>query len=164
MGIRYKCFYHSIYKKDNGELDIRTRDICIGALARGYKNLEDCKTKCRSKGICIPIILIENILMEFKEQKFTWNDMVEIDGKHYEEEFPISGLMDDENTYQIDEFINAVALKHNVYPENIKTYIMDGFKLCGKDFGFIDSDDIDYAPHRAEYGCYINGTPEECYD
>lgn len=154
MRIRYKCYYQLIYKKDNGELDIRTRDICIGALARGCKNLEDCKMKCRSKGICLPIMLIENVLMEFEEQKFTWRDVVEIDGKYYAEEFPISGLMDSEDVYQIDDFLDSVGRKYNVYPGNIKTYMMDG---------------IDFDPKKLNFGaescgCYINGVPEECYE
>ena len=41
--------------------------------------------------------------------KYTWKDIVKVNGKIYAEEFPISGEMDDENTYQIDDFIDSVA-------------------------------------------------------
>ena len=96
----------------------------------------------------------KKILEEFKQQKFIWKDIVEIRGEYHYEEFPISGLMDDELTYQIDDFLDSVGRKYNVYPGNIKTYMMDG---------------IDFDPKKLSFGaescgCYINGVPEECYE
>ena len=41
-----------------------------------------------------------------------------------EEEFPISGEMDG-NHYQIDNFLEAVAKKYGVRPDDVKTYMMD---------------------------------------
>ena len=46
----------------------------------------------------------KDTLNEFKKHHFTWKDIVQVNGKLYEEEFMISGLMDDKNTYQIDDF------------------------------------------------------------
>ena len=81
---------------------------------------------------------------------YTWKDIVEINGVHYAEEFEISGIMDDENTYQIDEFFIAVAEKHQVDVDEIKTYMMDDIDFNAKNLPFGAED----------CGCYINGIPE----
>ena len=99
-------------------------------------------------------MLIVDGIKEFQQQKFTWRDIVEINGKHYAEEFPISGLKDGESVYQIDDFLDAVGRKYNVEPEKIKTYMMDGIDFDPKELCF----------GAESCGCYINGVPEECYD
>lgn len=85
---------------------------------------------------------------------YEWWDVVEINGKHYCEVFEISGEMDDEMTFQIDDFLQSVAWKHGVDVDDIKTYRMDGieFNPAGMTFG-------------AECcGCWIDGVPEWCID
>lgn len=88
------------------------------------------------------------------ENQYTWKDIVEINGCIHAEEFPISGEMDDENTYQIDDFLDAVAKKYHVSTDDVKTYMMD-------DIAF----DPKTQPYGAEEcGCYINGTAEWLLD
>lgn len=82
--------------------------------------------------------------------KYTWKDIVKVNGKFYAEEFEISGEMDDENTYRIDDFIQAVADKYGVDPDDVETYMMDH---------------VDFNPFlvpfdAADCGCYINGVAE----
>ena len=82
--------------------------------------------------------------------KYTWKDIVSVKGQIFAEEFPISGLKDGEHIYDIDDFYNAVAIKHNAKIDDIKTYMMDN---------------IDFNPNELPFGgeacgCYINGIPE----
>lgn len=81
---------------------------------------------------------------------YTWKDIVKVNGKISAEEFEISGVMDDENTYQIDDFLESVANKYRVDVDDIKTYMMD---------------DIEFNPQELPFGaedcgCYINGKAE----
>lgn len=86
--------------------------------------------------------------------KYTWKDIVRINGKLYAEEFEISGKMDAEDIYQIDDFINSVAEKYGVDSDDVETYMMDDFDFVGKDLEF-----------GAEHcGCYINGVAEWMMD
>ena len=83
---------------------------------------------------------------------YTWKDIVCINGVFYAEEFEISGEMDDETHYRIDNFLEAVARKHGVDTDDVMTYMMDN---------------IDFNPQQMPYGaeacgCYINGKPEWC--
>lgn len=81
---------------------------------------------------------------------YEWWDVVEVNGKHYCEVFEISGEMDDPDTYQVDEFLEQVARKHNVDVDDIKTYTMDNIEFDPKDLKF-----------GAECcGCWIDGVPE----
>ena len=82
--------------------------------------------------------------------KYTWKDIVRINGKLYCEEFPISGEMDDPNTYRIDDFMKAVAEKHCCDTDDIETYMLDDIEFDGKRLIFGAED----------CGCYINGVPE----
>lgn len=82
--------------------------------------------------------------------KYTWKDVVEIDGKFYAEEFEISGEMDNDNVYQIDDFINSVAKKYNVDSDDVKTYMTDNIEFNPKELTFGAED----------CGCYINGIAE----
>lgn len=82
--------------------------------------------------------------------RYTWKDIVCINGEYYTEEFEISGDMDDETHYDISDFICAVANKHGVNTDDVLTYMMD---------------DIDFNPQLMPYGaetcgCYINGKAE----
>lgn len=154
--LEYKKYYPYIYKDDNNELDIRLEASEMDRLKElgtcncmGIESLEFCGGMCvTSKCKCFKILI--EVLDEFEQQKFTWKDIVEIRGELHYEEFPISGLMDDENTYQIDEFLDAVGRKYNAYPDLIKTEMMDGL------------DHIDVESY--DLGCFINGIPEEEYD
>lgn len=85
---------------------------------------------------------------------FEWCDVVEINGKHYVEKFEISGKMDDDTHYQIDDFLEQVARKHNVNTDDIKTYMMDNVEFHSQSFG-LGAEDC---------GCYIDGVPEWCID
>lgn len=85
-----------------------------------------------------------------RKNKYTWKDVVKVNGKITTEEFEISGEMDDEDTYQIDDFLVAVAQKYGVDVDDVETYMMD---------------DIDFNPENLPYGaeecgCYINGVAE----
>ena len=78
--------------------------------------------------------------------EYTWRDIVSVNGKIVAEEFPISGEMDG-NHYQIDNFLEAVAKKYGVRPDDVKTYMMD---------------EIDFNPKGLPFGaeacgCYKNG-------
>lgn len=55
-----------------------------------------------------------------------WADIVEINGEFHAEMFQISGEMDDEKYYRIDDFIDSVANKYGVDADDVKTYMMDG--------------------------------------
>lgn len=82
--------------------------------------------------------------------KYTWKDIVDINGVCYAEEFEISGEMDGEDAYRIDDFYEAVAAKHNVEVDDILTYMMDN----------IDFDPKILPWGAAECGCYIDDEPE----
>ena len=82
--------------------------------------------------------------------KFLWKDIVMIKGQCYAEEFPISGETDGDETdmyYQIDDFLEAVAIKYQVNSDEIKTAMMDNIEFNPQlmSFGLEDC------------GCYING-------
>lgn len=84
------------------------------------------------------------------KNKYTWKDIVKVNGEITTEEFEISGVMDNEDTYQIDDFLEAVAQKYGVNVDDVETYMMD---------------DIDFDPDELPYGaedcgCYINGVAE----
>lgn len=79
--------------------------------------------------------------------EYTWRDLVCIDGEYYEEEFPITGIMDTPEHYQIDDFLEAVATKYGVIVDEIQTYMMDG--VCPEGWKGVET-----------LGCYINGEPE----
>lgn len=81
---------------------------------------------------------------------YEWRDIVEISGKHYTECFEISGEKDDPVHYRIDDFLAAVAFKHGVDPDDVRTYTMDdiAFDPAGLSFG------------AEACGCYIDGVPE----
>lgn len=84
------------------------------------------------------------------KNKYTWKDIVKVNGKITTEEFEISGVMDDEDVYQIDDFLEAVAQKYGVDVDNVETYMMD---------------DIEFNPEELPYGaeecgCYINDVAE----
>lgn len=77
---------------------------------------------------------------------YVWYDIVSVNGKIAAEKFPISGEMDDE-FYQIDDFLEAVAKKYGVGSDEVKTYMMDGIDFNPKEL-----------PFGAEAcGCYKNG-------
>lgn len=84
------------------------------------------------------------------ENLYTWKDIVKIGDAIYVEEFPISGEMDGEDIYQIDDFLSAVSDKYNVDIDKIETYMMDHIEFDPKTIG-VDP---------ADCGCYINGIPE----
>ena len=85
---------------------------------------------------------------------YEWWDVVEINGKHYCEAFEISGEMDTPEHYQIDDFLEQVARKHNVDVDDVRTYMMDNISFNPKDMKF-----------GAECcGCWIDGVPEWCID
>lgn len=135
---KYKDYYSAVVNTEHG-LDIDVLELVDCELERQLLRKE-------------PIIgmTTSDILNEFKECEFVWQDIVEINGKIYTEQFPISGLMDDEDTYQIDDFLKAVAEKHKVEIGDVKTYMMDNI-----DFN------VENLPYGAEScGCYIDGEPE----
>ena len=137
---KYRDYYSAIVETENG-LDIDVLELV------------DCELERQKYGEqpIVGMIAID-IINEFKEHQFTWRDIVEVHGKYYAEEFPISGIMDCSDAYQIDDFLDAVAEKYNVdlRKEQIKTYVMDN---------------IDFNPEEVEFeaedcGCYIDGKPE----
>lgn len=83
--------------------------------------------------------------------KYTWKDIVNVNGKIYAEEFPISGETDmDGEFYRIGDFLSSVANKHGVATDDVKTYMMDNIEF-----------DPSTVPYGAEEcGCYIDGTAE----
>ena len=82
--------------------------------------------------------------------KYTWIDIVKINGQIYCEEFPISGKMDGPDTYCIGDFMKAVAEKHNCDTDDIQTYMIDNIEF-----------DPSGLPFGAEAcGCYIDGIAE----
>ena len=83
-------------------------------------------------------------------RKYTWKDIVKVNGEIHAEEFEISGEMDDENSYRIDDFIQAVADKYGVDPDDVETYMM----------GNIDFNPVLVSFGAEECGCYINGVAE----
>lgn len=146
--LRYKDYYHAITKTDHGlDIDVnKCNNTC------NHHSYIDCSS-CDCKDGCFGKSFVKDTLNEFKKHHFTWKDIVQVNGKLYEEEFMISGLMDDKNTYQIDDFLEAVAKKYDVSPKDIKTYTMDNIPL--------NSTEIILA---GDCGCYIDGTPEWCID
>ena len=58
--------------------------------------------------------------------------------------------MDNDETYQVDDFIESVAKKHGVSADEVETYMLDGI-----DF---DSQELPFGAE--ECGCYINGIAE----
>lgn len=82
--------------------------------------------------------------------KYTWKDIVLINGKCYAEEFEISGLMDGDDVYQIDSFLEAVAEKYGVDVDDVQTYMMNDIHFDPKNLPW----------GAAECGCYIGGKAE----
>lgn len=81
---------------------------------------------------------------------YVWKDIVKVNGEILAEEFEISGEMDDDDHYIIDDFLETVAKKHGVDVDDIETYMMDGIEF-----------DPSVLPWGAEdCGCYINGVVE----
>lgn len=85
--------------------------------------------------------------------QYIWKDVVEINGKHFVECFEISGQMDGD-AFQLDDFYEQVARKHDVDIDDIQTYMMDN---------------IDFDPQALDFGaedcgCYIDGIAEWLYD
>lgn len=85
-----------------------------------------------------------------ENKKYTWKDIVNVNGKIFAEEFKISGEMVNGDNYNIDEFLNSVAEKYNVAAEEVKTYMLDN----------IDFDSSKMKFGTEECGCYINGIAE----
>lgn len=81
---------------------------------------------------------------------YTWKDVVLINGKCYAEEFEISGITDENNVYQIEDFLESVADKYGVDVDDVQTYMMDN----------IDFDPSELPWGAAECGCYIDGEAE----
>lgn len=81
------------------------------------------------------------------ETEYTWRDLVCVDGEYSEEEFPITGMMDTPEHYQIDDFLEAVAIKYEVIVDDVQTYMMD--VVLPEGWKGIET-----------LGCYINGEPE----
>lgn len=81
------------------------------------------------------------------ETEYTWRDLVCVDGEYAVEEFPITGMMDTQEHYQIDDFLEAVASKYEVITDEIQTYMMDG--VLPEGWKGIET-----------LGCYINGDRE----
>ena len=90
--------------------------------------------------------------------KYTWKDIVRIDGVLYCEEFPISGDMDDPNTYCICDFMKAVAEKHNCDTDDIETYMLGMDDISGDIVG----SGLYFGAE--ECGCYIDGVAEWLID
>ncbi|MBQ7818585.1 MAG: hypothetical protein IJ341_02690 [Bacteroidales bacterium] len=87
-----------------------------------------------------------------KKEYFEWCDIVKLpDGQIVAERHPISGIMDADAIYQIDDFYDAVASKYGVEADDIQTYMMDN----------IDFDPATLPWGAAECGCYVDGIPEE---
>ena len=84
------------------------------------------------------------------KNKYMWKDIVKVNGKIYPEEFEISGEMDDENTYCIGDFLDAVSQKYGVDTDDVETYMMDDIEFNPKELPF----------GAEECGCYINGVAE----
>ena len=83
-------------------------------------------------------------------KKYTWKDIVRINDMLYCEEFPISGEMDDPDTYRIDDFMNAVAEKYSCSTDDIETYMLDNIEF--------DPSDLPFGAEAC--GCYIDGVAE----
>ena len=89
-----------------------------------------------------------------KTHRYEWYDIVEINGQHFAEHFEISGEMDGDDSYMIDDFLAAVAEKHGVDVDDVLTYMLDNISF-----------DPQKMPYGAEAcGCYIDGEPEWCSD
>ena len=97
---------------------------------------------------------LEKKMEEMNKTTYTWRDIVKIGDNIYAETFPISGEMDGGRHYQINEFLKAVAQKHDVDVDDVKTYMMDDIEFDAREL-----------PYGAEScGCYINGVPEWVLD
>lgn len=108
---------------------------------------EFCETEYLDAVYMSDILSAEEYLQYLTDvSKYVWYDIVSVNGKITAERFPISGEMDDEY-YQIDDFLEAVAKKYCVEPDEVKTYMMDGIDFDPKGL-----------PFGAEVcGCYKNG-------
>lgn len=84
------------------------------------------------------------------EENYVWKDIVCINGEVFAEEFSISGEMDNDEVYQVDDFIESVAKKHGVSPDEVETYMLDN----------IEFDPAEVSFGAEECGCYINGVAE----
>ena len=85
-----------------------------------------------------------------RKKEYVWKDIVRIKGKDTAEVFPISGIMDDDTHYQIDDFLEAVADKYDVDTDDIETYMMDAIAF----------DPATVAFGAEDCGCYIDGVAE----
>lgn len=93
-------------------------------------------------------------------KKYTWKDIVRIDGKLYCEEFPISGEMDAPDIYCIGDFMKAVAEKHNCDTDDIETYMLGMTDVLGMSVisGEIIGSGLEFGAEAC--GCYIDGVAE----
>ena len=106
---------------------------------------------CSWKSITGGVLTKADVIHAYALQ-YLWKDIIKIGDKIYAEMFPISGDMDDDETFRIDEFISLAAGKYGVNEEDIQTYMLDGIEF--------DANALKL-PFGAEMcGCYINGIPE----
>lgn len=99
-----------------------------------------------------------------KDAEYTWKDIICVKGKEiFAEEHAISGEMDGEGNdayWQIDDFLEAAAKKHDCDIDDITTYMMDGEGFNG-DAPF----DVSELPFGIEScGAYIDGVGEWALD
>lgn len=73
--------------------------------------------------------LKEDFNLAYLFEDLRWRDIVLINGQCYAECFPISGEMDDDCHYWLDDFYTAVAQKHGVEVDDIQTYVIDKIKF-----------------------------------
>lgn len=84
------------------------------------------------------------------EVKYTWKDLVYIDGKVFAEEVQISGERDDD-TYNCDNFFSAIEKKYG--RDDFTTYMFDGEN-------FAPAYDTSTLPYGVEScGLYVNDIP-----
>lgn len=88
--------------------------------------------------------------------KYTWRDLVCVNGQVFAEEFPIDGMEPDSNIANCDAFFEAVEKKYGT--DDFTTYMFDG-----EDFA--PDYDVSKLPYGAEScGLYINGVAEWLMD
>lgn len=157
-----KCWYANCHSNDpcyfcRGNSNFKEKENSkegdTDALSKLHNNNEISKAKVW-EAILIEILqrLQNSPKTSFKSYSYedihVWADIVKVNDKYHAEIFPISGEMDDESHYRIDDFIDAVADKYGVNADDIQTYVMDnidfdpsalpfGAEYCGHHLFFI---------------------------
>ena len=90
------------------------------------------------------------------KQKLTWKDIIRVNNKYYLEEFPVTWDDKSQTTFNVDNFMNECAKKHNCQINEIETITFSG----AEHFDIPNSEIKRLGVGLESCGGYVNGVAE----